>query len=44
MAVARKQEMTANVQKMRATVVEAEASVPRALAGAFREGTLTPQS
>ncbi|MXV76895.1 flotillin-like protein FloA [Candidatus Poribacteria bacterium] len=38
LAVARKQEMTANVQERRARVVEAEATVPRALAGAFREG------
>jgi len=41
MAVARKQEMTANVQDRRARVVEAEASVPRAVAAAFREGNLT---
>ncbi len=40
MAVARKQEMTANVQERRARVVEAEAQVPRALATAFREGSL----
>lgn len=40
MAVARKQEMTASVQERRARVVEAEATVPRALAGAFREGNL----
>ena len=32
--------MTANVQEMRAKVVEAEAEVPRSLAGAFREGNL----
>lgn len=38
LAVARKQEMTAGVQEQRAKVVEAEATVPRALAGAFREG------
>ena len=41
MAVARKQEMTANVQDRRARVVEAEASVPRAVAAAFREGNFT---
>ena len=41
MAVARKQEMTAAVQDRRARVVEAEASVPRAVAAAFREGNLT---
>ena len=40
LAVARKQEMTAGVQEKRAQVVEAEASVPRALANAFREGNL----
>ena len=40
LAVARKQEMTADVQEQRARVVEAEATVPRALAGAFREGNL----
>ncbi len=39
-AVARKQEMTANVQEKRAQVVEAEATVPRALASAFRAGNL----
>lgn len=38
LAVATKQEMTAGVQEKRATVVEAEATVPRALAGAFRQG------
>ena len=45
LAVARKQEMTADVQEQRAKVVEAEATVPRALAGAFRSGNLdiTPQ-
>ena len=45
LAVAMKQEMTANVQEQRAKVVEAEATVPRALAGAFRSGNLdiTPQ-
>lgn len=40
LAVARKQEMTASVQEKRAQVVEAESSVPRALANAFREGNL----
>ena len=45
LAVARKQEMTADVQEQRAKVVEAEATVPRALASAFRSGNLdiTPQ-
>lgn len=45
LAVARKQEMTASVQEQRAKVVEAEATVPRALASAFRSGNLdiTPQ-
>lgn len=45
LAVARKQEMTADVQEQRAKVVEAEATVPRALASAFRRGNLdiTPQ-
>lgn len=40
LAVALKQEMTASVQEQRAKVVEAEATVPRALASAFREGNL----
>lgn len=40
LAVARKQEMTASVQEKKAQVVEAESSVPRALANAFREGNL----
>jgi len=40
MAVAQEQEMKAEVQAMRAKVVEAEAEVPRALAQAFREGNL----
>ena len=44
MAVARKQEMTASVQEMRSRVVEAEASVPRAIAGAFRDGNLMGQN
>lgn len=45
LAVAMKQEMTASVQEQRAKVVEAEATVPRALASAFRSGNLdiTPQ-
>lgn len=38
LAVAVKQEMTASVQEQRAKVVEAEATVPRALAEAFRAG------
>lgn len=40
MAVAREQEMIADVQEMRAKVVEAEAQVPLALAAALREGKL----
>ena len=40
LAIAQKQQMTANVQEMRARVVEAEATVPRALAEAFRKGNL----
>ncbi len=40
MAVAQEQEMTARTQEMRARVVEAEAQVPRALAEAFRNGSL----
>lgn len=40
MAVAEEQEMIAQVQQMRAKVVEAEAEVPRALAQALREGNL----
>ena len=36
--------MTAKVQEMRAKVVEAEASVPRAVAGAFRECNFTIQT
>jgi uncharacterized protein YqfA (UPF0365 family) len=40
LAIAQKQQMTANVQEMRAKVVEAEATVPRALAEAFRKGNL----
>ena len=40
MAVAEEQENRAQVQGMRAKVIEAEAEVPRALAHAFREGKL----
>lgn len=40
MAVAAEQEMRAEVQQMRARVVEAEAQVPLALADAFRRGNL----
>lgn len=40
MAVAKEQEMRADVQAMRAKVVEAEAEVPLALASALREGNL----
>lgn len=40
MAVAQEQEMKAEVQAMRARVVEAEAEIPRALAQAFRDGHL----
>ncbi|MEE2909785.1 MAG: flotillin-like protein FloA, partial [Candidatus Poribacteria bacterium] len=43
MAVAEKQVMTAKVEEMRAKVVEAEAQVPRAVAGAFRSGNLNTQ-
>ncbi|HOI30045.1 MAG TPA: flotillin-like protein FloA [Melioribacteraceae bacterium] len=39
-AVASEQEMTAEVARMRAKVVEAEAEIPRAIAEAFREGNL----
>jgi len=39
-AVALEQEMTAEVAKQRAKVVEAEAEVPRAMADAFRKGNL----
>ncbi len=39
-AVALEQEMKAEVQKMRARVVEAEAEIPRAIAGAFNSGNL----
>jgi len=40
MAVALEQEMKAEVQAMRARVVEAEAEIPRALSQAFRDGHL----
>lgn len=40
MAVAKEQEMKAEVQAMKAKVVEAEAEVPLALAGALKEGNL----
>ena len=40
MAVAREQEMRAEVQAMKAKVVEAEAEVPLALAAALKEGKL----
>jgi len=40
MAVAREQEMVALTQERRATVVEAEAEIPRAMAEAFRKGQL----
>lgn len=39
-AVALEQEMNAEVSKMRAKVVEAEAEIPRAIAEAFRSGNL----
>jgi uncharacterized protein YqfA (UPF0365 family) len=40
MAVAREQEMVAQIEESRARVVEAEAEVPKAIADAFRHGTL----
>jgi len=40
MAVAHEQEMSADVQKARALVIEAEAAIPAALSGAFRKGQL----
>lgn len=40
MAVAKEQEMVAEVQSMKAKVVEAEAQVPLALAAALREGKI----
>ncbi|MGK9475969.1 flotillin-like protein FloA [Melioribacter sp. OK-6-Me] len=39
-AVALEQEMTAEVARMRAKVVEAEAEIPKAIADAFRKGNL----
>ena len=39
-AVAQEQEMLAEVQRMRAKVVEAESEVPLAIADAFRKGNL----
>lgn len=39
-AVALEQEMTAEVEKMKARVVEAEAEIPKAMAEAFRSGNL----
>ena len=39
-AVAEEQEMVAEVQRMRARVVEAEAEVPLAMAEAFKKGNL----
>ncbi|MCK5086224.1 MAG: flotillin-like FloA family protein, partial [Melioribacteraceae bacterium] len=39
-AVALDQEMIAEVSRMKAKVVEAEAEVPKAMAQAFREGNL----
>jgi uncharacterized protein YqfA (UPF0365 family) len=40
MAVAREQEMIAQIEESRARVVEAEAEVPKAIADAFRHGSL----
>jgi uncharacterized protein YqfA (UPF0365 family) len=40
MAVANEQEMIAEMEQSRAAVVDAEAQVPKAIAEAFREGTL----
>ena len=40
MAVAEEQEMIAQIEESRAKVVEAEAEVPKAIAQAFREGSL----
>ena len=37
---AREQEMKANIEEMRAKVVEAEALIPKAMAKAFEEGNL----
>ncbi|HVC92935.1 MAG TPA: flotillin-like protein FloA [Pirellulales bacterium] len=40
MAVAREQEMVAQIEESRSRVVEAEAEVPKAVSDAFRKGTL----
>ena len=40
MALAREQEMKAEVEAMRAKVVEAESEVPLAIAQAFKDGNL----
>ncbi|NLC63443.1 MAG: flotillin-like protein FloA [Thermoanaerobacterales bacterium] len=40
MAVAKEQEMVAQVQEMKAKVVQAEAEIPKAIADAFRQGRL----
>ena len=40
MAIAFEQEMTARVQEARAKVIEAEAEIPFAMAGSFRQGNL----
>ena len=39
-AIAREQEMKADVAKQKANLVLAEAEVPKAMAGAFRDGNL----
>jgi len=44
MANAKRQEMIANVQKMRAKVVEAESQVPKSLAESFRTGNISISS
>ena len=41
MAIAREQEMRAEVEAMRARVVEAQSEVPRALAEALKSGNLS---
>lgn len=40
MAMAFEQEMSARVQEVRAKVIQAEAEIPHAMAGALRKGTL----
>ena len=40
MAVAKEQEMKAKAQEARANVIQAEAEIPKAIAGAFTEGNL----